>query len=222
MVVRSPGGVRRATGPSPCSCGRMPLLGRCFRVGPSRVWWVLRWSDSEPVRVTGARGCAGLPAVSQRALHRRARWHGPAWVSHPRPALRGDLLPRHRQSQHLASIHAPCLGAATAFGDRSAARPPDPPCTHSRDERRELPAQPQSRPHEGHENLTPQAIAGRIQHLESDPDSVPVAGTPNHSFRPPVATSLECPRGSQLLLRSIRVLSDVDISWCALVQSGVS
>ena len=99
----------------------MPLLGRCFRFPPSCVVWVLRWSHSDPVQLTGARGCAGVSPVSQRALHRRARWRGPAWVRHPCPALRGDLLLRHRQSQHLASIHAPCAGAATAFGVR---RPP--------------------------------------------------------------------------------------------------
>ena len=106
VVVRSPGGVRRASGPSPCSSGRMPHVGWCFRFPPSCVVWVLRWSDSDLVQLTGARGCAGVPAVSQRALHRRAQWHGPAWVSHPRPALRGDSLVQHRQSQHLASIHA--------------------------------------------------------------------------------------------------------------------
>ena len=54
VVVRSPGAPR-------CSFGRMPLLGRCFRVRPFSIGWVLCWSASEPVRVTGARGCRGVP-----------------------------------------------------------------------------------------------------------------------------------------------------------------
>ena len=39
----------------------------------------------------GTLRCA--PAVSRRALHRRARWRGPPWQSHARPALRGDSPP---------------------------------------------------------------------------------------------------------------------------------
>ena len=39
------------------------------------------------------------PAVSRRALHRRARWRGPPWQSHARPALRGDSPPVARLRQ---------------------------------------------------------------------------------------------------------------------------
>ena len=80
-LARVPGAARVQAPP------RLDLLPRA----PVRGSRAVRRRRGETQVPGGTLRCP--PAVSRRALHRRARWRGPPWQSHARPALRGDSPP---------------------------------------------------------------------------------------------------------------------------------